>query len=206
MREANEESVQPPYHQCAFGHTCVLMPLMVNGECVAHCKLALEDDAETNRYLELLDVLAENFSAHLTGHVQSPDAPSRRPAHNDPDSHDPIVDPMNDGWTDPVHQALTLIDAEYANPDLTVATVARRLGLNRDYLSHLFRSQTGRRMSRQIFLRRMQQARSMLRSTSLQVRQIALASGFLNTDWFSHTFHELEGVTPSEYRRQAHQR
>ncbi|MCA9256147.1 MAG: helix-turn-helix transcriptional regulator, partial [Phycisphaerales bacterium] len=197
---------QPPYHRCAFGHTCVLMPLVVNGECVAHCKLALEDDAETNRYLELLDVLAENFSAHLTGQVSSPETPVTNPKHIDPDSHDPIVDPMDDGWTDPVHQALTLIDAEYANPDLTVATVARRLGLNRDYLSHLFRSQTGRRMSRQIFLRRMQQARSMLRSTSLQVRQIALASGFLNTDWFSHTFHELEGVTPSEYRRQSHLR
>ena len=60
-------------------------------------------------------------------------------------------------------------------------------------------------MSREIFLRRMQHARSLLLTTNLQVRQIALASGFLNTDWFSHTFHVLEGVTPSQFRRKSRQ-
>ncbi|MCB9854637.1 MAG: helix-turn-helix transcriptional regulator [Phycisphaerales bacterium] len=193
------DDAHPVHHRCAFGHTCVFTPLSVDGQCVAYCKFALESDAAVDRYVELLDVLAENACSHLTEHD------NHCVIHPAPEhvKKDQSIDFSGDGWSEVVHRAVELIDEQFADPDLTVACVARRLCLNRDYLSHLFRVQTGQRMSRHIFLRRMQQARKLLMTTDFQVRQIALDSGFLNTDWFSHTFHELEGITPSQFRRNA---
>lgn len=203
LRQPLVDETHPVHHRCAFGHTCVFSPLVVDGHCLAYCKLALDESSAVDQYVELLDVLAENAGAHLTAKYVSLGNGIDNPQSHENRSPELPFDPGNDGWSDVVHRAFDLIDDQYADPDLTVACVARRLGMNRDYLSHLFRVQTGQRMSRRIFLRRMQQARTLLLTTNLQVRRIALASGFLNTDWFSHTFHELEGVTPSQFRRNA---
>lgn len=205
LRFLSQTASQATRHRCPFGRICAVTPLLIDGHCEAHCKLSLDvrtTDASIERYLELLEILAENVGAHMSHSVAAPI--SGEEARGDmPRATSRAFDADTDSWSTTVEEAIHLVDSHFADPDLTVSTIARHMGLNRDYLSHLFRIQTGQRMSRRIFLRRMQHARELLRTTSLQVRQVALASGFLNTDWFSHTFHELEGITPSQYRRQS---
>lgn len=193
---------------CPFGRVCVVAPLVIEGQVKAHGKLSLPPETagrSVGRYVELLDVLMENAFAHASLGV-APLVDVDRAGSGTRSGSIRQFDAADDGCSDVVHQALMIIDEHFENPDLTVTAVARRMGLNRDYLSHVFCVQTGERMSRRIFLRRMTRARELLSNTSMQVRQVAISSGFLNTDWFSHTFHELEGITPSQFRRKARQR
>ena len=72
---------------------------------------------------------------------------------------------------------------------------------NASYLAHLFSQQLHLRMSKYIAQRRIDRAKNLLLDTDWQIKRVALECGFANPDWFSHTFHEHSGVTPTEYRQ-----
>lgn len=202
-RELKHGSSGGSQHECSFGRQCVFLPVQLDGHYVAVCKLALTPERDLKKlehFAEILDILAENvvtrhhdeFEEQITFAEKLKNASSKK---------DRFIGEPNKNYCEFVRRAIEVIESSFKDPNLTVANAARRIGVNRDYLSHQFRLQTGRRMSRYIFARRMQYACHLLRSTNLQIRQVALSSGFLNTDWFSHTFHEYEGITPTQYRR-----
>jgi len=100
-----------------------------------------------------------------------------------------------------VRHAVELIRRDFRDPDLNVEAVAGRVGSSSAYLSHLFVTQIGCRMRRFILDYRLKEAQHLLRNNKLLVKDVAIACGFLNTDWFSHVFHLETGVSPTEYRR-----
>ncbi len=209
LRRLRQDPLQTIRHACPFGHVSIFMPILIDGRCLAICMLAI-DSATTmltvDRNVEILEILVENFVARHIGRLRCANDSDHRlgPAQIREQYEVPVT--VQDGWSDAVRRAVELIDAGFADPDLTVSSVASRIGLSRDYASHRFRVETGQRMSRCIFLRRMLHARDLLITSSHRVCQIALNSGFLNTDWFSHSFHEHTGLTPTQFRRHARRR
>ena len=87
--------------------------------------------------------------------------------------------------------------------DLTVAKLARYVGLNRSYLTTVFQSVL--QMSPQQFLMRfrMTQAAQLLRENNLSVGEVARSCGYPDPLTFSKAFKRTLGVTPSRYRRGA---
>ena len=84
--------------------------------------------------------------------------------------------------------------------DLTVAKLARYVGLNRSYLTTVFQSVL--QMSPQQFLMRfrMTRAAQLLRETRLTTQDIILAVGYENTSYFHRKFKEKYNMTPRRYR------
>jgi YesN/AraC family two-component response regulator len=82
--------------------------------------------------------------------------------------------------------------------------LADQAGMSRSYFSQRFGEVMG--CSFRDFLReeKMKQARLMLGSTSRPVRVIAHEVGFQDVKYFSRTFRETTGLTPSEFRSRAH--
>lgn len=99
-----------------------------------------------------------------------------------------------------VEEALNYIESSYCDP-ITVQDIADHLTLNRSYLHRLFKAATG--MSIQDYLSdyRIRQACILLRTTNLSIRAVAHSVSFADPLYFSRTFRQKKGMSPSEYRK-----
>jgi AraC-like DNA-binding protein len=83
---------------------------------------------------------------------------------------------------------------------LTVQNVARQFNYSPDYLSTVFRKTTG--MPLLLYMHKLQisNAKKLLLSSSMKVREIANSVGFQDEKQFMKLFKRIENITPSEYR------
>ncbi|TYP79870.1 RICIN domain-containing protein [Paenibacillus methanolicus] len=89
---------------------------------------------------------------------------------------------------------------KHLDEELNVADLSRRLDLSPNYLSILFRQQTGQRLSEFIQQCRMEEAKRLLRETTLKVYETASKVGYKDTSYFCKVFKEYAGMTVSDYR------
>jgi len=84
---------------------------------------------------------------------------------------------------------------------MSVESLARRLGVGARHLRRLFLRHLGATPLAVAQTRRLHFARSLLRDTSLQMSEVALASGFSSLRRFNVTVKKTSGRTPTELRR-----
>jgi len=84
---------------------------------------------------------------------------------------------------------------------LSLGEVARAVRLSPNYLTSLFRSETGVSLGAHMRKQRVAQAKVMLASTRKSVTQIAYDLRFSDPFAFSRAFKRVEGVSPLAYRR-----
>ena len=100
-----------------------------------------------------------------------------------------------------VSQAKACIAREYADPAFSVARLAEELHLSRNYISSLFKRQTGVAITTYLNNLRMEKAKALLRNPANRVSDVGFMVGMDNTDYFTRRFKAYAGCTPSEYRR-----
>lgn len=102
---------------------------------------------------------------------------------------------------DYVAYATRYIQANYAN--IRISDVASYIGVNRTYLTTLFKKKM--LMSPQEFLMhvRMDRSRSLLRHTDIPVSAVAKEVGYEDQLAFSKIFKKKFGVSPAQYRKKA---
>ena len=90
----------------------------------------------------------------------------------------------------------------FADPCLSITSLADRLGVSTSYLRREF-SRTYQK-SPIAFLRdlRIGNAKKLLQSEYLSIAQIAEQSGFSSESYFIQVFHKTVGISPSRYREQ----
>jgi len=98
-----------------------------------------------------------------------------------------------------VREAMTLIEQNIEEP-LKVPEIAARLEVSQRQLERQFRKNVGCTLVQFGLLRRLQNARLLLISTDMSVRQIATASGFNTLSHFAYSFRKFFDRRPSEYR------
>lgn len=84
--------------------------------------------------------------------------------------------------------------------DLSRGNLAKEVYLSEDYLSRIFKTETGKSLTVYIAEERIKKAQEYLLNSNLTVSQIALEVGYHNFSYFSKTFRDITGVTPNEYR------
>ncbi|MBD0378928.1 response regulator [Paenibacillus sedimenti] len=98
-----------------------------------------------------------------------------------------------------IQLAIAYIHDHYAE-DVTVAKMAEVLNLSTNYLSNLFKNETGMRIIEYMNRFRIQKAKQLLRGSTLKVYEVAERTGFQETSYFCKVFKELEGKTVKDYR------
>ena len=91
--------------------------------------------------------------------------------------------------------------SENPEKDLNRSTLAARVYLHPDYLSHIFKTQTGTSISDYIIQVRIECAKNLLLKTNLNISEVALRCGYGNTAYFTKLFKSIVHMTPKEYRR-----
>ena len=78
---------------------------------------------------------------------------------------------------------------------------AETAGLSANYVSAIFRKETGVNFSDYITARRMDAATELLRKTELRIGEIAERVGYTDVKHFSKLCKKTLGMKPSEYRK-----
>lgn len=100
-----------------------------------------------------------------------------------------------------VAQVIRYIQDCYHEP-LRVEDMARYVGLNRSYLSTLFKKYTGLSPIKYLQTFRMTRAAHLLSLTKLPVTAIAYSCGYQETESFHKIFKQHTGLSPKQYRIQ----
>lgn len=97
-------------------------------------------------------------------------------------------------------EAQDYLNRRYAEP-LTIDEVARHFHFSRQYFTKLFRRLVGQSPHAYLTEVRLREARVLLEQTTLPIHEIAARVGFADPYYFTRTFRQHLGLTPTQYRR-----
>lgn len=98
-----------------------------------------------------------------------------------------------------VYAVQQYIDLNFKD-NLKVSELADMFYINIYYLSHSFKELTGYSPKQYILLNKLSYARTLLANIQLSIEQVALQSGFYDSNSFIRYFKKEYGITPSRYR------
>ncbi|OMF37684.1 hypothetical protein BK133_03840 [Paenibacillus sp. FSL H8-0548] len=98
-----------------------------------------------------------------------------------------------------IERALQLISRRYME-DLSLQIIADELSLHPVWLSQLFKKETGQTYMDFLTSTRIEQAKKLLRESSLKVYEIAESVGYHDLQHFGSVFKKRVGQTPKEFR------
>ena len=90
---------------------------------------------------------------------------------------------------------------EHLSEDISVAGIARELYITPNYLSRLFKQETGEGCNEYIIRKRIMKAKTLLETTNLKAGEIATMAGYRDMNYFSLAFKKHTGVSPTQYRK-----
>jgi AraC family transcriptional regulator of arabinose operon len=96
-------------------------------------------------------------------------------------------------------RAVEYIKENY-NKNISVESIADMLGIERSYLSRLFKTYKNKSTQNYIIDYRIQRAKKMFEEEDLNVSQVCTAVGYTNIYCFSRIFKSRVGMSPKEYR------
>lgn len=148
----------------------------------------------------MLDIIAAHFGpdrAAKTVHQMtqpSPDWTAAQPTPHLPSQQD-ISDPR-------IQKALVILDAQ-ATQSLSIANLARALGLSERHFLRLFRAQVGTSPKDYLIETKMRAAKWMLQHTNSSVTEVAYATGFSSGANLADHCQKRLGLSPMRLRRTA---
>lgn len=98
-----------------------------------------------------------------------------------------------------VNHAITYIQNHYSLP-VTIEEISDYVGVNRSYLSSLFKEYTGMSPIKYLQNFRITRAQHMLRVTDLPIESIALSCGYQSAEAFHKIFRQLVNMSPKTFR------
>lgn len=98
------------------------------------------------------------------------------------------------------HDAIRVIEDEYANEDLSLGVVAHEIATSRRQLQRSFAEAGGTSFRRELQRVRMARAADLLREGSLSVQEVASAVGYRQAAQFAKAFRRSHGAPPSSFR------
>jgi len=100
-----------------------------------------------------------------------------------------------------IKKSLHYVETNYANK-LTIAEMAKSVGLNKNYFSTFFRENIGMTPQEYIIKFRINKACELMSNEGLTIGDISRSVGYDDTLGFSKIFKKEKGISPKKYREQ----
>ena len=105
------------------------------------------------------------------------------------------------GYSKMVRRVMIQVDTDLAS-DLSLSSQASLLNVNPNYLSTVFKKETGHTLTEYVTGKRIEHAVFLLNSTNMQIQTIAQYCGIPDICYFTKTFKKYIGKSPTEYRNE----
>ena len=110
---------------------------------------------------------------------------------------------MTTGSKDRTHhvikKALDYIDSNF-HKDISLDELAGELGISSYYFSKLFKEEKGEGFVEYLTGRRVEEAKALLKSPEHSIKEVGVACGYSDPNYFSRIFKKATGMTPTEYK------
>jgi len=100
----------------------------------------------------------------------------------------------------PIKDILKYIDSNYKK-NLYLEVVAEMFNMNTKYFSYFFKKETGVGFNEYLTNLRLEEAKSLIKDTSLTINEVSDAVGYGNSATFIVAFKKYMGETPGNYRK-----
>ncbi|MBM7095281.1 response regulator transcription factor [Bacillus sp. H-16] len=112
------------------------------------------------------------------------------------------------GSMDAVERGILYINAQYQDPKLSLSRVGQAIGQSPGYFSEELKKREGMSFRPYLTRVRLKKAESLLRDSTLSIKETAAQCGFISSNYFARTFRQHRGVSPKAcreaYRRENH--
>ena len=112
----------------------------------------------------------------------------------------PIINTQERTDTERMKQMLAFAESHLAEP-VTLSDIAGAAGISVGTCTRLFRHYLHRTPVEYLIELRLEKAAYSLKESELSVTEIAYASGFTDSSYFTHRFRSRYGCTPTQYRK-----
>ncbi len=103
-----------------------------------------------------------------------------------------------------LQKLLRYLERHYADPGLSLNSLAEHFSLTPSYISEYFKDRTGLKYVEYLATLRITRAKELLVTTpDAKLADICARVGFVNSETFIRTFKRLEGTSPGKFRKQA---
>ena len=99
-----------------------------------------------------------------------------------------------------VEKAVNYIEMNFAE-DISIEEMAGKIHVHPSHLMRAFKKEKGITISNYRNHRRIREAKQLILYSDLSMTEIAIMTGFNNSQYFSKFFKEAEGVTPVEFKK-----
>lgn len=111
------------------------------------------------------------------------------------------MDDSRKGDQEFIERVVRLVGEMYASPELSVQTLAGRMGISQATLARGFKRNMNCGVLDYIHQYRIREAKKLMAQETYGVQEIAERTGFLNSVTFIRVFKKYEGITPGAFRR-----
>lgn len=101
---------------------------------------------------------------------------------------------------DPISLINSYLRTNYANCELSIQEIAKRLNFNATYLCTIYKQKTGRTINAALTDIRMETARNLLLETQLKLYEVGEKVGYRDGKYFTKVFTREVGISPRQYR------
>ncbi len=98
-------------------------------------------------------------------------------------------------------RALGIIENQYMNPEISLASVSNEISVSPNYLSSLIKKSTGKTFIDLLTQKRMETARDLLLCTNTKIKEISEKCGYKDQHYFSYCFKKYTGMSPNACRQ-----
>jgi len=103
-------------------------------------------------------------------------------------------------YSDVIVKAQEYIGENYADKDISLHSVAKAVNVSPNHFSTIFSRETGEAFISYITRIRLEQAKTLLKTTQMRTSDIGYDVGYNDTNYFSYVFKKHTGMTPKEFR------
>ncbi|GGA49970.1 response regulator [Paenibacillus physcomitrellae] len=116
-------------------------------------------------------------------------------------NQEPSDEEMNSQSNQIVEKTKAYIEQNYAQKGLTIHEVAKKNHVSPNYLSYLFKKNTGYNLWEYVIKLRMEESRQLILHTDMRRYEIAEKVGYESPEHFSKIFKKYYGISPSEMKK-----
>jgi two-component system, response regulator YesN len=133
--------------------------------------------------LEYLDEIRRHFSG-LFEHI-----------------YDKLLERKDSKYDEMIAKVMEIIHLEYADKNLSLESIADRIGISASYVGKLFKQFTSNTISDYITQTRLEASKKLLASSDYSIDRITEKIGLTYSNYFYKIFKKTYGITPSEYKK-----